>query len=95
MAGNPRGTKEGEPYLSYLLRLWRVSDGEAPVWRASLKCAHSGEWLGFAGLEEMFAYLRGETKEFGIRASGLAQRIPKSERGGDDANSVDHEEADR
>ena len=57
----PEGTKGREPYLSYLLRLWRVSDEEEPVWRASLKSAHSGERLGFVGLEELFDYLRAET----------------------------------
>jgi hypothetical protein len=61
MVEMPEGTKGGEPYLSYLMRLWRVSDEEEPVWRASLKSAHSGERLGFAGLEELFDYLRAET----------------------------------
>jgi hypothetical protein len=61
MDDTPKGAKGGEPYLSYLLRLWRVSDEEEPVWRASLKSAHSGERLGFAGLEELFDYLRAET----------------------------------
>jgi hypothetical protein len=61
MDDTPKGTRGEEPYLSYLLRLWRVSDEEGPVWRASLKSAHSGERLGFASLEELFDYLRAET----------------------------------
>jgi hypothetical protein len=93
MDNTPRGTKEGEPYLSYLLRLWRVSDEEEPVWRASLKSAHSGERLGFASLEELFDYLRTETGvkpalDFGNRASARP-RFPKSEKGGADSNSAD------
>lgn len=50
---------EGGPtYLSYLLRLWRVSDEDRPVWRASLQSAETGERVGFAGLDELFDYLR-------------------------------------
>ena len=61
MADAPRDAREEQDYLSYLLRLWRVSDEGRPVWRASLKSAHSGERLGFAGLEELLEYLRAET----------------------------------
>jgi hypothetical protein len=54
---------EGErpDYLSYLLRLWRVGDDEEPIWRASLKSAHTGRQVGFGGLEELFAFLREQT----------------------------------
>jgi hypothetical protein len=45
-------------YFSYLLRIWRVADGEQPVWRASLENPVSGERRGFATLEELFAFLR-------------------------------------
>jgi hypothetical protein len=41
---------------SYLLRLWR--DGPDGAWRASLRDAESGERLGFADLDHLFAYLR-------------------------------------
>ena len=44
-------------YLSYLLRLWQVSEGAEPVWRASLRQAGTEEVVGFAGLEELFAFL--------------------------------------
>jgi hypothetical protein len=40
------------------LRLWRESDGEVPVWRASLKSSHTGEKVGFGSLEELFEFLR-------------------------------------
>ena len=53
-------------YLAYLLRLWQESPGSAPreprrdppLWRASLQSPQSEERLGFAGPEELFAYLR-------------------------------------
>jgi len=43
-------------YHAGLLRLWRVGAGGA--WRASLQDAESGERIGFADLEHLFAYLR-------------------------------------
>ncbi len=53
---------EREPpnYLSYLLRLWRVSDDEGPTWRAVLKSSHTGEEVGFGRLDALFDYLRSE-----------------------------------
>ena len=45
-------------YLSYLLRLWQT--GSQPTWRASLESL-TGERQGFAGLEELFAFLRSQT----------------------------------
>jgi hypothetical protein len=52
--------KQGR-YLSYLLRLWQESGGDAPLWRASLERPQDGERLGFASLEELVAFLEGET----------------------------------
>jgi len=43
-------------YYAGLLRLWR--DGPGGPWRASLQDAESGERIGFAHLERLFAYLR-------------------------------------
>ena len=43
-------------YHAGLLRLWR--DGPGGPWRASLQDAESGERIGFADLEQLFAYLR-------------------------------------
>jgi hypothetical protein len=54
-------SRQQPAYLSYLLRLCRVEDGEQPVWRASLKAAGGGEQVGFASLEALFDYLRVET----------------------------------
>lgn len=46
-------------YHAYLLRLWRADrhhTGPA-TWRASLEDPHTGLRLGFATLEQLFAYL--------------------------------------
>ena len=50
-------------YLSYLLRLWQTTDGDATIWRASLDSPSTGERLSFASLEALFAFLEGETKQ--------------------------------
>jgi hypothetical protein len=43
-------------YHAGLLRLWR--DGPGDPWRASLQDVESGERIGFADLERLFAHLR-------------------------------------
>ena len=48
-------------YLSYLLRLWQQSNGEPPLWRASLESPQSDELQGFASLVDLFAYLQEQT----------------------------------
>jgi hypothetical protein len=61
-------------YLSYLLRLWQESGGPTdcgghrPLWRASLERPQEGERLGFASLEDLFAFLEDET---GASSPGL------------------------
>jgi hypothetical protein len=51
--------KRHPDYLSYMLRLWRVGNGDqGTVWRASLQDSLTGEQVGFASLEELFAFLR-------------------------------------
>ena len=40
-------------YCSYLLRLWRTPQ----AWHASLDDPHTSKRLGFASLEQLFAYL--------------------------------------
>jgi hypothetical protein len=56
---------EGErrQYRSYLLRLWQVQSGDAPIWRASLEDARTGERHGFAELEQLFAFLKQQTND--------------------------------
>ena len=63
VADIPEGSKERRDYLSYLLRLWRAGGGERPIWRASLRSAHTGEQVGFASLEDLFRFLRTQTGE--------------------------------
>jgi len=58
----PKGTPERRNYLSFLLRLWRVGKEEA-VWRASLESPHTGEHIGFASLDALFAFLREQTDD--------------------------------
>jgi hypothetical protein len=41
-------------YQSYLLRLWKT---ERANWHASLEDSHTGERIGFANLEQLFAFL--------------------------------------
>lgn len=53
-------TGKGSDYQSYLLRLWRVSDGQEG-WRASLESTDAGECRGFADLETLFGFLLQET----------------------------------
>jgi hypothetical protein len=56
-----RRVKQQGRYLSYLLRLWRESNGEPPLWRASLETPQSHMRQGFASLADLFAFLENET----------------------------------
>ena len=53
-------------YRSYLLRLWRAETLDQG-WRASLEDPRTGQRIGFASLEQLFAFLieqvEGEAKE--------------------------------
>ena len=42
---------------SFILRLWRVEQSGAPDWRASVEIPETGKRIGFASLEQLFAYL--------------------------------------
>ena len=59
-------TQERTDYLSYLLRLWRETEGEearpeaASIWRASLETP-GGESYGFASLNDLCDFLRRQT----------------------------------
>jgi hypothetical protein len=71
-------TKQQAGYLSYLLRLWRVSDQQGPeasservAWRASLEDPRTGELHKFASLEEVFDFLRAH---MGLAAEPAASR---------------------
>jgi hypothetical protein len=54
-------TKERPDYLAYQLRLWRVCSGGRLAWRVSLKSARTGEDRSFAGLDDLFDFLRQQT----------------------------------
>ena len=43
--------------LSFILRLWCAGQSKAPDWRASLEEPETGKRLGFASLEQLFAFL--------------------------------------
>ena len=61
---NPMSIFDQPPrYRSYLLTCWeeRSRDPGAPdLWRFSLKDPNTGQRRGFADLEEMLVFLRGE-----------------------------------
>jgi hypothetical protein len=48
-------------YQSYLLRLWSSGGPSEKNWKASLEDPHTGERLGFASLERLFAFLQKQT----------------------------------
>jgi hypothetical protein len=54
-------------YLSCLLRMWCVDSAATPgdngeiVWRASLESSFTGERIGFASQEALFAFLWQQT----------------------------------
>lgn len=49
--------EKNERRLSYLLRLWRTEAPEQADWQASLEIPGTGKRIGFANLEQLFAYL--------------------------------------
>jgi hypothetical protein len=57
--------KQHKRYLCYLLRLWQASAGDPPsnppLWRASLESPQTDARLGFASLQDLFAFLGKET----------------------------------
>jgi hypothetical protein len=48
-----------DEYLSYMLRLWRVSRDGQGMWWASLENSQTGKRHNFSDLENLFAFLRG------------------------------------
>ncbi len=50
-------------YLSFLLRLRRVTADGAPAWRASLQRPGAAEAVVFTSLEALLDFLRGEMEE--------------------------------
>jgi hypothetical protein len=79
MSHERKGSGEMSGHISYLLRLWRERSSASIQWRASLQDPHSGERVGFAHLDGLIAFLRGQT---GLAAapedSAKGGRIPKT-----------------
>ena len=42
---------------SFMLRLWREVQSDTLNWRASVEIPETGKRIGFASLEQLFAYL--------------------------------------
>ncbi len=59
-------------YHAYLLRLWCTEPTGTGCWCASLEDPHTGELIGFAGLEELFAFLMEEV-EADLKGVGMKQ----------------------
>lgn len=57
MAWNSDEAQGRQGYMAYLLRLWRVTVAGRVCWRASLECPHTGERLGFADADSLWAFL--------------------------------------
>ena len=74
--------KEQPDYLAYLLRLWRASDEDEAIWRASLESPHTGQRRGFASLTALFTFLE---KEVSHAAQGRA--APSADEKGGDAHN--------
>jgi hypothetical protein len=54
-------TAQQSGYQSFLLRLWRVKEGDES-WRASLESAQTGDRRSFATLDALFEYIRSRTR---------------------------------
>ena len=77
-------TGEQSAYQSYLLRLWRVKEGEEG-WRASLESAQTGERRGFATLDALYDYIRSQTRiESSPYSRAESDGKDERQRGGDD-----------
>jgi hypothetical protein len=61
MTYHNESTPDQPDYRAFLVRLWRVSAGGATTWRASVECPHTGERLGFAGVQDLFDFLSEQT----------------------------------
>jgi hypothetical protein len=55
-------TEEQSRYLSYLLRMWQTGEGGERTWRASLERPGAKKRQGFASLEILFDFLKGQTE---------------------------------
>ena len=72
---------EQPDYLSYLLRLWRVSDEEEPTWRGLLKSSRTGQQVGFGSLEELFCFIQ---EQAGMAPAACGESDQRTRSRGDD-----------
>jgi len=79
-AKGPSLQTEQRGYISYLLRLWTTDSGGKLLWRASLQSARTGQRRGFAGLEDLAAFLQEQTGS----PPATAEARGRKEEGGDD-----------
>jgi hypothetical protein len=75
MTNSVKNTEQQPDYVSFLLRLWRVTGNERAgdetaeacgtaaeaVWRASVESPLTGKQQGFADLDDLFDFLREQT----------------------------------
>ena len=62
-------TKPSPPYSSYLLRIWHAAEGDPHGWHVSLQNLVTGERLGFATLESLFAFFETASAEIMVEAN--------------------------
>ncbi len=65
-------SEEPDAYQTYLLRVWRVQCKGRWQLRASLESPRTGERQWFAGLEQLFAFLRELRNGQASDASGVS-----------------------
>ena len=62
----PKETRNQKDYVSYMLRMWQDSSDEGlssskeAAWRATLQSPRTGERVGFASLDDLFDFLKGQ-----------------------------------
>ncbi len=56
-AKQPTNPIKNQRHISFLLRLWCAEGDESSDWQASLEVPGTGKRIGFASLEQLFAYL--------------------------------------
>jgi hypothetical protein len=63
-------------HRSYLLRIWRAGNGNAPEWRCSLEDTRTRERHGFADLASLLAFLEEQIQASRTPEASLADDIP-------------------
>ena len=75
MKNTPEGPRQPPNTLSFMVRLWRVSEGSSlgddatVVWRASVQEALTGERIFFASFGDLVSFLR---RQMGVTSGEAA-----------------------